>query len=699
MAEVGEISVVIGADTRPLEAGMGRARSELDSIKRFASTAATSIAQVGAAATAAATAVVGLTRVAAQNARELENMARISNTTTQEFQRLAFGARTVGVEQQTLADIFRDTQDRIGDFLQTGGGELADFFDNIAPQIGITAQEMARMSGPQALQAIYNGLQQTNLSAAETTFYMEALASDASELVPLLRDGGAGFAEMSRQANELGIILSDIDIARLQDFNRQFERLTGIMAGLGNVLATEIAPYLSVVIERITDMATEGDGFRESMSSAIRATITSLGPLLDALHGIRIVLAGMRAFAFSIGQAYTTVFAEITSAVTGALDFIAGGLNTLIEQVNRLPGVTDIALIDSFSDSDYMRGVEGARDRIGNLAGEARAELMELVNAPMPSGSIEQFLNDVDERVQEFKKRFQENGGLFTPPGGGGGSSTGTSGSTDQQDGAGSFAGGIGIFGEGEQGAFIERLREQQEMRQEILREYDELDVERQQEKFEADLERLREARDLEAITEEEYRQAALERERKFAAEKYGIRADSESGITALVGDAQSRQASMYAASFDSILGSLATFSETAFKIQKGLAIANAVVKGYEAVVGAYAWGSNIGGPPLGAAMAAAAGAATFAQIQAIRSQQFSSGSSGGGGGSAASAGGGSSAGAGQGQQAQQQAPTETLVANLSVQGEVFDRRTVIGLIDQINSLQDDGMRVVVRTD
>ena len=73
------------------------------------------------------------------------------------------------------------------------------------------------------------------------------------------------------------------------------------------------------------------------------------------------------------------------------------------------------------------------------------------------------------------------------------------------------------------------------------------------------------------------------------------------------------------------------------------------------------------------------------------------SGGDGGNGGDCGGDGGGGGGGGG-GQQAAMPAPTETMVANLNITGQNFDRRTVIGLVEQINELQEDGMRIRLNT-
>ncbi|MFX6559788.1 hypothetical protein ABTG55_19615, partial [Acinetobacter baumannii] len=82
-------------------------------------------------------------------------------------------------------DIMKDVNDKFGDFMQTGGGEMADFFEKIAPKVGVTAKEFQGLSGPQILEKYHQTLQTANVSQAEMTFYMDSLADDATLLAPL----------------------------------------------------------------------------------------------------------------------------------------------------------------------------------------------------------------------------------------------------------------------------------------------------------------------------------------------------------------------------------------------------------------------------------------------------------------------------------------------------------------------------------
>ncbi|MEM1077962.1 MAG: hypothetical protein AAGI09_05490 [Pseudomonadota bacterium] len=241
---VGDIAVSVGADVSGLLKNMEKARR---STKQFGDTAdrmAINVAKTGVAVAAAAGAMgasfIAMQRSAAEAAAEVGNLSRIANATPREFQRMAAAAETVNISQEKLSDILKDVTDRVGDFLQTGGGPMADFFEQVAPLVGVTADEFARLSGPQALQLYVQTLEEAGASQQQMTFYLEAMASDATALLPLLRDNGTALQQLGDRAEEVGRILSN-------DTIRQADRLKQSLDEMGAVVRTQTAFALVTV--------------------------------------------------------------------------------------------------------------------------------------------------------------------------------------------------------------------------------------------------------------------------------------------------------------------------------------------------------------------------------------------------------------------------------------------------------------------
>jgi len=290
------------------------------------------------AAAAAATASLGLiVRSTAESATQIRQFAQVANATPDALQRWSAGARTVGIEQEKLADILKDVNDRVGDFLQTGGGPMADFFESVAPRVGVTADQFARLSGPEALQLYVDTLERAGLGQQEMTFYLEAMASDATRLLPLLRNGGAEMARLGDQAADLGAVLDTDAIEALRRTQVALGTLSLVFEGLRNRIAVAVAPSLEALANAFVALASDGGILR----SAIDALIGNLGRLATYAATFAAVIAGrwvagLAAAALSVrGLATALVFLRGALIRTGIGALIVGA-GELVYQFSQL---------------------------------------------------------------------------------------------------------------------------------------------------------------------------------------------------------------------------------------------------------------------------------------------------------------------------------------------------------------------------
>ena len=251
---------------------------------------------ISSALSSAALSAADLFNNSRQAVAELKTMSAISNTSVEDFQRLALAAASVGIENDKLSDILKDVNDRVGDFLTTGGGPMADFFENIAPQVGVTAEDFKDLSGPEALKLYVSSLEKAGVNQQEMTFYLEAMASDLTALLPLLKDGGAGIAEFGSKADKLGIVLTEDQVAAVKEMNGALSLVAQTMQGIINQVTAELAPIITQVANEIVSMFQQMGGqniasvitealftFADSFLSGLSVLVEVLGQIADGV--------------------------------------------------------------------------------------------------------------------------------------------------------------------------------------------------------------------------------------------------------------------------------------------------------------------------------------------------------------------------------------------------------------------------------
>ncbi len=241
-------------DAGKAERQFSQSMDRMQAVARRAGTAIGLAISSGLTTTTAA--AVAWSRQVADLSVQYDRMATLSGSTSEAFQRMAAGANVVGISHEKLADILKDVQDKIGDYVQTGGGAMADFFDNIARRTGVTAEQMRKLSGPDALGMYFNSLERANLSQSELTFYMEAIASDSSMLIPLLRNNSAGFRQWGDAAEAAGAIIDGKTTKATNRLREITQEADLAMMGLKVSVAEELLPTLNNLTEFMASQQT-----------------------------------------------------------------------------------------------------------------------------------------------------------------------------------------------------------------------------------------------------------------------------------------------------------------------------------------------------------------------------------------------------------------------------------------------------------
>lgn len=377
---VGALRVNLGLDSAQFSKGLKEATTSLGRVGKklrgVGQSMTTSLTVPIAGAAAAISASLG---VMSKNLGEVADQARLAGIGVEEFQKLAFAANTVGIAQEKLADILKDTNDKFGDFLSTGGGPLKDFFENIAPKVGITADAFRDLNSADALQLYISSLEKANVSQQDMTFYLEALASDATGLAPIFAKNGEELGRLTAKADQFGVA-SEETINSARAFNESLSGLQKAVASLGLALVSSgILEVLADVVLKTSEWVSSLKDLNPNivkfgavfavLAAAIGPVLLTLGLLVTAVGAISapvlLVVAGVAAL--------TAGFIAFRPEIMAAKDAVVGFAVDALEYIKSLPAeiaqaFRELPAIMLEIGGDIMQGLkDGIKNKIGSV--------------------------------------------------------------------------------------------------------------------------------------------------------------------------------------------------------------------------------------------------------------------------------------------------------------------------------------------
>lgn len=268
----------IGNFVGPMQEAERQTQTSFDKMRVHANTYGMAIAGI---AGSAAMALGSLAASTANQAAELEIFANRANTTTQEFQKMAVGASAMGIEGDKLSDMMKDFNERIGEITSVGSGPMKDFFDRMSSDMKGGSKEakslileMQKLSGPEALQLYVDRLEEAGVSQQEMSFYLESMASDLTDLYPLLANGGEGMKLYGDMAERAGIIMTDKTKEAALALKDQMFMLDLQFQGAKNQLVTAVIPAFVDVADAFLGGSEQGlqlTSVAEGVGTAIRS--------------------------------------------------------------------------------------------------------------------------------------------------------------------------------------------------------------------------------------------------------------------------------------------------------------------------------------------------------------------------------------------------------------------------------------------
>ncbi len=239
--------------------------------KAFAASSAIAITAIGAGIGTA----ISYGRELANANKELNLLSQSLQISKDALQVWGKAGETAGFNLSNIGDIFKDINDKAGDFAATGGGEAKEIIE----RLNIDIKELIGLPADQKLLKIAGAFDELgdSISLEEKTFLLEAMGNDASRLLPLLENNAEKLREIERISRESGAILDEQQLATLDEAQYKLQ-LIGLSAdGLKNEIGTIGAEFINAfgddaaaAIQYITELI----DYAEHSAKALAAEIS-----------------------------------------------------------------------------------------------------------------------------------------------------------------------------------------------------------------------------------------------------------------------------------------------------------------------------------------------------------------------------------------------------------------------------------------
>tara|TARA_B100000929_G_scaffold290714_1_gene285561 strand:+ start:4019 stop:9685 length:5667 start_codon:yes stop_codon:yes gene_type:complete len=266
-------------------------------------------AQRLATVTAAATAATGAMVVSqTRNIAEQAAFARAVGVSVQTLQQWEFAAKAAGMQSGAIGDIFKDTAEKIGDFVNTGGGEAADLFE----VLNLNIRDLMDLSPDKQLLAVANAFDEVGNRGAKIAF-LESLGNDATLLLPLLENNAELLREQLDIADRIGVSIPQSDVDSIENANQALNELNELANGFASTVAANFAPSIVAMSQGTQELVADLGGMSEVVDKVATGTL-----LVSGLLGGRLASSMATATAATLAKVSADRSARLADAAASA---------------------------------------------------------------------------------------------------------------------------------------------------------------------------------------------------------------------------------------------------------------------------------------------------------------------------------------------------------------------------------------------
>lgn len=286
------------------------------------SSIATRAAVVGAAA---AGALALITRNSFESVDSLAKTSDKLGVATEALAGLRLAAEQTGVATNKFDMGLQRMTRRIAEIAVLGRGEAGPALE----ELGIAIEDIANRSPDEQFRIIADAMGDVADQGARVALGFKLFDAEGVDLIRTLNLGREGLDAYAESARRMGLAVTRIDAAKIEQANDAINLGKKAIQGIGNTIAIEVAPLITGMIDAFTNVDSSAKTLGETFAGVIDGMVSGVGFIADAFHGWRIIIGG-------IGLALAKTELAMANAAQAARDFFGTTQAELDATIGRL---------------------------------------------------------------------------------------------------------------------------------------------------------------------------------------------------------------------------------------------------------------------------------------------------------------------------------------------------------------------------
>lgn len=286
----------------------------------------------GAAGIAVGGALVASAVKAGQNADDINTLAKQTGLATDTIQKFQFASDRIDVSMDTLTgSLSKLTKNMAG--AKDGTGPAAEAFAQLGVSI-VDSQGNLR-DNEDVFNETINALGTMTNETERDALAMQLFGKSAQDLNPLILGGADALKEMSKEAEEAGLILSQDALDSANAFADGMDEIKAVSSGIFAKVGTEVAEGLLPMLNGLLDLMTTLPTWISENSTLLTILAIAFGTITALVIAFNIQQA-LLASGMTLWGAVAGFGTTVTTALGAAFAFLTSPIGLIIIAIGAL---------------------------------------------------------------------------------------------------------------------------------------------------------------------------------------------------------------------------------------------------------------------------------------------------------------------------------------------------------------------------